>query len=303
LVERALGTKTLAARRFPTGLCHFVYDVELANGRRIVARLAGANSQPYLAGGVYWQSRLCALGVPLAAQLFADLNAPLPHVLLERIPGDDLGSVYSTLDDDQKKAVAVAVVGTQQLVSRLPEATGFGHAFSYEDPALSRHQSWRQVIEASLERSRQRMATSRVVDSTTVDRIYPRLRRFETYFSRVRPRAFLADTTTKNVLVREGRFTGIVDVDEVCFGDPLLTVGLTQMALLDQGYDTAYVTHWLNLVEASSEERAVVDLYTAVFCADFLSEQGQLFNREQVTVDPRKVACLEHILRDLLSRL
>jgi hypothetical protein len=303
LVERALGIKTVTARRFPTGLCHFVYDLELADGRWVVARLAGASSPQYLAGGVYWQTRLRQLGVPLAAQLFADLRATIPHVILERLPGDDLGNVYSTLDDDQKKAVAAAVVGAQRIASRLPEASGFGHAFSYEDPALSRHPSWREVIEASLERSRQRMASSGAVDSTTVDRVYLHLRKFEAYFSRVHPKAFLADTTTKNVIVHEGRFAGIVDVDEVCFGDPLLTIGLTQMALLDQGYDTTYVSHWLSLVEASGEERAVVDLYTAVFCADFLGEQGQIFNRGQIAADLGKIASLKQILTALLGRL
>ena len=35
------------------------------------------------------------------------------------------------------------------------------------------------------------------------------------------PVPFLHDTTTKNVIVTpEGSFSGIVDVDDLCFGDP-----------------------------------------------------------------------------------
>jgi len=303
LVARALGVKSVSARRFPTGLCHYVYEVELTDGRRVVARLAGPHTQQFLAGGVYWQGLLRPLGVPLAAQLHADLSAPIPHVILERLPGDDLGNVYAQLDDAGKRAVAAGIVDAQIRTSRLPEATGFGHAFSYEDPALSRCQSWLQVITASLERSRRHLKSGGVVDAALVDRISPWLRKFKAHFTRVRPTPFLADTTTKNVIVHHGRLTGIVDVDEVCFGDPLLTAGLTQMSLLALGADTDYVSYWLELLETKAEGRAVTDFYTAVFCADFLSEQGQTFNREHAPVDLEKVALLERILADLLGRL
>lgn len=303
LVEKALGIKTVSARRFPTGLCHYVYEVELSDGRKVVARLAGPNTRQFLAGGVYWQTRLRPLGVPLAAQLYADLSAPIPHVILERLPGDDLGNVYETLDDTSKRAVAAAVVDAQMRTARLPEATGYGYAFSYEDAALLLHQSWQQIITALLERGRRRITTAGVVDVALVDHVAAWLPKFASHFSRVRPTPFLADATTKNVLVHQGRLTGIVDVDEICFGDPLLTVGLTQMALLSDGSEAEYVNHWLALLNPSAEQRAAVDFYTAVFCADFLSEQGQSFNRATTTVNPAKVAALELILDELLTRL
>ena len=66
----------------------------------------------------------------------------------------------------------------------------------------------------------------------------------QAYFSAVRPTAFLGDITTKNVLVHEGKLSGIVDVDEICYGDPLFVVGLTHMALLAMGADTDYTTGW-----------------------------------------------------------
>lgn len=303
LVEKALGAKTVAARRFPTGLCHYVYDVELMDGRKVVARLAGPNTRQFLAGGVYWQARLTPLGIPLPAQLYADLSAPVPHVILERLPGDDLSQVYETLDDADNRAVAMAVVDAQMRTARLPEAAGFGHAFSYDDPALSQRRSWPQVITASLERSRQRITSAGVVDVTLVDRVASRLTQFEDSLSRIRPTPFLADTTTKNVIVHQGRLAGIVDVDEICFGDPLFAVGLTQMALLSAGSDTDYVNHWLALLNPSAEQRAIVDFYAAVFSADFLGEQGQSFNRAPAAVNPAKIAALELILDELLERL
>ena len=42
------------------------------------------------------------------------------------------------------------------------------------------------------------------------------------------PTPFLHDATTKNVLVTaKGAFSGIVDVDDLCFGDPRYPAALT----------------------------------------------------------------------------
>ena len=303
LVEKALGCATVSAQRFATGLCHFVYDVALGDGRCVVARLATPETRSLLAGGVYWHNRLKPLGVPLPALLHAAAQDPIPFVILERLPGDDLHAVYASLSRDEKHAIATAVVEAQRRVARLPEAPGFGHAQSYADPALHRRQTWTQVIEGMLTRSRQRIEVAAVTDPSAVDRVRRQLPRFSTHFSRVKPTAFLDDTTTKNVLVHHAQLSGIVDVDEVCFGDPLLTPALTKMALLAGRCDTDYVESWIELIGANNEARAVVDFYTAVFCADFLAEQGHAFNRQRAEHDKEQTAFLEAKLGDLLARI
>jgi len=126
---------------------------------------------------------------------------------------------------------------------------------------------------------------------------------FDRYFEQVRPTAFLDDATTKNVLVYQRRFSGIVDVDEVCFGDSRLTLGLTQASLLFAGFSTDYVDYWLELTGGGDEARAVVDFYSALFCVRFLSEQGQAFNKERGETDPAKIADLKTVLRELLTRI
>ncbi len=299
-VENALQVRACNARRFSNGHCHFVYEVTLERGGSVVVRLAKEDTAHLLAGGVYWHAKLKPLGLPLPAQLHTSASAPVPHTILERLPGDDLGVVYEQLAAEAKKAVAIAVAEAQRRTAQLPEAVGFGHALSYEDPALRRRRSWRQVIDELILRCRQRIAAAGAVDPEVVDRVARSLTRFESYFSRVRPVAFLDDTTTKNVLVHQGRLSGIVDVDEVCFGDPLLTVGLTKMALLAKRFDTSYVEHWLDCLQATNEQRAVVNTYAAVFCADFLCEQGHAFNRDNAAVDAEEIAFLLEILETLL---
>lgn len=77
-------------------------------------------------------------------------------------------------------------------------------------------------MQSELERSRERLEQAGVFKLEVVERVQSGLARFEAYFRGVAPTPFLDDTTTKNVIISEGRLSGIVDIDVICFGDPLM---------------------------------------------------------------------------------
>ena len=302
IVEATLGQRARSVQRFSTGLAHYVYDVVTEDGEALVVRIARPDTQAALAGAVYWSKRLRPLGVPLPRILHADLRAktaPFAFLLLERLPGTDLGNVYSLLSADEKQAIAAGVVQAQQLTGSLPMGQGYGYATSYEAPFPCG--AWIDVVYASLVRSRARIQQAQVVDSALVDRAEVVLARFEPYCATMEPRPFLDDTTTKNVLVHDGRLSGIVDVDVVCFGDPLWTVALTQMALLSRGYDLDYIAFWCDALNLTDEQRAVLPFYTAVFCLDFMGEVGQIFNKAHAEpVDQQYVQRLRALFEELI---
>ena len=292
-VRAALGAEPRALRRFPTGLCHFVYDVELTDGRRVVARLASADNAHLLEAGVTWSALLRPRGVPLPAVLASDFHArviPFPFVLLERLPGVDLGVAYGELTRADKKRIAVEIVRIQGLVHTLPAGRRFGHTTTPDDAP---HASWSAVLEALLEASAPELARLELGRAQPLERVRARLEALRPALDRVAPTPFLDDATTKNVIVDAGRLTGIVDVDELCYGDPLLTVGLTQMSLLHAGHDLDYTEAWMAVLALSSERRELVRLYAALFGVGFLAELGQRFNRDAAPqVDAAVVARL-----------
>jgi hypothetical protein len=184
----------------------------------------------------------------------------------------------------------------------LPLGPGYGFAASYNDGAL--HSSWLDVLTASLERSRGWIRTVGAVPERHVDRVAGLLPTFDDYFATVLPTPFLDDTTTKNVIVHEGRLSGIVDVDWLCFGDPLFTPALTNMALLSRRQETDYIEYWCGQLDLSPVQRRVLTLYTAIFCVGFLSEQGMQFNKDAPpNIDEDEIAKLLTILDDLLTEL
>jgi Ser/Thr protein kinase RdoA (MazF antagonist) len=303
VVRRSLGTPVQTISRFPTGLAHYVFDVLTVDGRRVVVRLARSGQEGTFASAMYWHQRLVPRGVPLPALLAVDVKpsrGSFPFMLMDRLPGRDLGEEYLSLSVSHKRRLAEQLAHIQQCVSELPPGPGFGYARSYDDPSL--HASWADVLHDSLERSRMSIQAVKVVPARHVDRVAQKVAAYAAYFAAIQPTAFLDDTTTKNVLVHHGELSGIVDVDVVCFGDPLFTLALTKMALLKRRYTTDYISFWSDALRLTAEQRTILSLYTAIFCVDFLGELGQRFNQDVPTaVDDREIDHLVSVLDRLLA--
>ncbi len=257
------------------------------------------------AGTIYWHPRLVELGVPLPELIYAELDESVhgfPVLIMERLPGVDLGDCYPQLSDSEKRRIALQVVDLQRRAASLPMGPGFGYARRHDDPALK--STWIEVLEAGLERSRRWIRSAGVTNEEPVDRVARAATPFRDYFARVQPTCFLHDTTTKNVIIDNGQLSGIVDVDSVCFGDPLWVLSLTTMAMLSRGHDGVYIDAWCEALDLTSDERSVLALYTAMHCVAFLGEIGQRFNRETApAIDPRYMERLRTILDDLLARV
>jgi aminoglycoside phosphotransferase (APT) family kinase protein len=302
-VLRSLGTSVRTITRFPMGLAHYVFDVLTMDGRCVVVRMGTVDQVADFAGAVYWRQILAPRGVPLPEFLAWELDPPrgsLPFVLMKRLLGRDLADEYSSFSLTQKRRLAREIVRIQTNVGELPPGPGYGYAHSYEDTSL--YASWSDFLAAALERSRSWLDSVGSIPSIVVDRVAEKLPPFDAYFAAIPPTPFLDDITVKNVLIHDGRLTGIVDVDVVCFGDALFTVALTQMALFKRRFDTAYITAWADEMNLAPEQHAVLSLYTAMHCVSFMGELGQRFNRDEaIPVDKEEVAYLSEVLDNLLA--
>lgn len=285
------------------GNCHFVFDVITESGRKVVARVARPENKNLLENAIGWSRLLKTKGVPLPEILAFKLNSTnFPYLILERLKGTDLNEVYPQLSKIEKKSLATELVKIQNSVKNLPTAKGFGFLANYETDSYCR--TWSGVLRNSLARSRNRMKSGGVFETKAVARVEEHLYKFENYFSQIRPVAFLDDITTKNVIVHKGKLSGIVDVDWVCFGDNLLTIALARMSLLLSNYDLDYIEFWCDEIKLKEGQKQILDFYTALFCVDFMSEIGQVFNKEKpLAIDSEKHRKLHSILENLLASI
>ena len=294
IVRDRLGAAVVRVRRQPYGHSSRVYDVTLA-GRRgggggggapdpdsgnVIVRL---NPHPRVFQGT--AQTIAARGrrgLPVPRLLAEDSSLaryPLAFVLLRKVPGRDLGFALPGMTVAQMESVAAGVVAVQRSVTAMPAGQGYGFV------PLGRpgsHPTWEALIERDAVRATAGAAGALAPAlerdlGTALDRHRRALR--------AQPAVcFLDDLTTKNVIVRRGRLSGIVDLDVVCYGDPLYWLSLTRTAVrADVGppgepYLDALDRGWPEAAAAAGR----LALYGAIHGLDFLGRAHRSGNAAAV---------------------
>jgi aminoglycoside phosphotransferase (APT) family kinase protein len=299
LAAAATGYPAAAVSRFTTGSQHYVFDVNFADRASVVVRLSLPRDRALAAGSIALSRQLRPLGVPLPAILAANLDSTFPYVVFERLPGTDLGQVAAKLPKSRLEGIAAKVAEAQRIVATTPSAGRYGYA---ADPASAPCVRWSQILDNSLNKSRGRIASTGLFDLQLVDDVEAVLAAMRDEVDAQPAVPYLHDTTTKNVIVApDGTFSGIVDVDDLCFGDPRSVIALTLAALAAFGGPLSYAENWLALTGFKDDR--LFRLYVVLCLLDFLSEQGQVFNGNELTSSEEEQQRLLGIFNEAFRRL
>ncbi|MGI4765324.1 MAG: phosphotransferase family protein [Janthinobacterium lividum] len=291
------GDTPLSARRFTTGSSHYVYEVSFSDRPSIVVRVGQHQARHGMQGAVSLSNLLKPLGVPLPAIMAANVEADLPWLVLERLPGTDLGGVIEHLTEEQLETLAQNIALAQTLTSKTATANKYGYATA---PDLAPYAIWSQVLDTSLNRSRQRIASAGLFETVLVDDLQTIVSTRRSKLDQIASVPFLHDTTTKNVIIASnGVLSGIVDVDDLCFGDPRYPAALTLAVLLAYGGPVEYVSAWLR--HAGQSDDQTFRLYVSLFLLDLMAEHGQVFNGNERQSDPETRMALRTAYRDSLQ--
>lgn len=292
------GEAPTRVQRFTTGSHHYVYDVAFAHHAPIVVRVATPANGTFMANAAKMSHALRPRGVPLPQILEEGLDAPFPYLILERFAGDDLGAIIGSLAPQQLEAIAQRVAAAQAIAAQMPSAGRYGYAAEAEKAP---HAKWSGVIEAGLARTRARIIAAGLFDISVLEPVAAAIETHRAALDALPATPHLHDTTTKNVIVtRDGAFSGIVDVDDFCFGDPRYPCALTQTALRNVGGPVSYVEAWMRA--AGQQRDAIFYLYVALCLADFMSEHGQRFNGNERPSTPEARAHLFRLYEEALAK-
>jgi aminoglycoside phosphotransferase (APT) family kinase protein len=260
LAEKALGVRPQrVVRQGLSDSGKAVFRVDLPSGESAVLR-----TSPRAKTFAFTNSNLRvlkALGLPMQSVLAAGATAEGgSYIVLNWLPGRDLIHELSEMSLEQMTTLAERVVECQLRVGSLPKAQRFGWAPIGRSGNL---QKWTEVFGTA--------ASAPVIDDGTVlgqmrSRLCGVRSRVEAYFETVVPTPFLDDLTTKNVLVENGALSGIIDVDFVCYGDPLLGVGATMASLAGDALTAAfYGDELIRCWQPNDQQRLAVWFYAALW--------------------------------------
>lgn len=298
VAEGFAGQPATEVRRFTTGAQHFVFEAVFVARAPLVVRLSRPEDRRLAAGAVRLSETLRPCGVPLPAILKAEVEAPIPCIVMERLPGTDLGDVIGELSAREIDMIAGGVAAAQAAVARTGAAARFGFAVEASEAPFG---SWAEFVAWHVGRSRQRLAAAGLFTAAYAQRVEALLCRWSSELEGIQATAFLPDTTTRNVIVAKGALSGIVDVDHLCFGDARYVAALTRAALIAMDRPTDYVSAWMRAAGWVADP--LFDLYTAAYLLDLMSEHGQPANGNERASTPEARTRLEREMDRLLALL
>lgn len=283
-----LGEQPKKITRCAVGQGNYVYIAEHTD-RKVVVRCSeetGAYKDT-----IYWLEKLENIDIPVPSVLGKGVFEDYEYLILTYFEGQDIGIVYNELSTEEKREIAKSVVEIQNRVS----------ALTLEH--LPADWSWKEsFVDDMLVRAKERIiANGCYFEPEKVDRLMEVAKEPELaeYFDTIKPIAYLDDISTKNLLIHEGRVTGVIDIDWMGVGDKLTYAAMTKMALMNRGCDTDYVTYLLDEMQLTEIKKKAFAFYTLLYCVDFMGERGMWFMDKQVPVSDEIIETMNGIYEKL----
>ena len=281
--------------RNTVGLAGYVYTVVI-NDTKYVIKIS--DDKNLILGSTYWLNKVKDFDIPTPCVIAENLSNVPYYFVMSFISGKDLGIVYSSLSQNEKKIIAKKIIGFQKEIKKLPMAKGFGSLNSYEDSENICF-SWEESLLNDINRAEDAIIKNGIFSVEYVLKLKQIMPNFKEYFSSVKPEPFLDDITTKNVLINEGKLSGIIDLDWISFGDEVLFLGLVTMALLSMNADLDYADYLKDEMKLNEKQERALKFYVLMFCVIFMSEKGMCFNQ----TEPMKVSEEEKmLLQEIFNR-
>lgn len=281
-----LGDKPRKLERSSVGHGNYVFIAECMSDKYVIRCSEKENAYK---NTIRWLEKLDAIDIPVPKVVGKGTYKAYDFLVLTYIEGEDIGLVYPQLTDKDKRAIAKEIVQIQNRVASL------------ELDDVSPEWSWYECINEMLMRARERIVQNGYFQVEKVDNLQKQAAQLKAYFSEIKPIAYLDDISSKNLLINNGRISGIIDVDWMGMGDRLTYVALTNMALLNMELDTDYVKYILEEMRVSEMQKKAFLFYTQMYCVDFMGERGMNFMDKTVEVNEQIIDRLNGIYYSLMA--
>jgi aminoglycoside phosphotransferase (APT) family kinase protein len=275
IVGKVFGEPLRSIERMTTGSANEVYAVGLAE-RDVIVRM---NADPRVMQGSERHIALFkGLGIAVPEILAADYakaSAPLAYQVQTRLPGADIGRVIASLSPAQCVVVAKEIAAIARKLAPLPTDgrfgwTGGGDAIAYD--------AWFDLLTDMRRRIAERGSATGTIEVRHLDAFDRLLQANRGYFESVRSVFYFDDMSSKNVMVDNGRFSGLVDLDTVAHGDPLEGIGRIEASWYGTAHGRCYADAVMDALGLARSERRIVRVYGVLNRISWLSEHGIRFN-------------------------
>lgn len=279
--------------RIAIGICNEVYRVGLKE-REVIARLSPHDR--FLMGSHDHIPKFKALGIRVPDILAEDYSKnliPFSYQVLSKIEGEDLGQVIETLSDLQLQDLAKEVANIFEKVSTIPSSDKFGVIWGGGDDEIS--DTWTERMEIWVEESKQRGLSTGVMNGEIAEIAENLYKRYQSYFSSIKPTTYYGDICSKNIMIENGVFSGLVDLDGLTQGDSLEAIGRIKLSWYGTRHGDIYSTAIMDELGLNKEQRHLATMYALLNQISWACENGIQFNQNtkaKVDEDKKRRDCL-----------
>lgn len=285
LFENNTKKSVVQIERCGVGIANYVFIVSTETEKFILRCSKDENAYK---DTVYWLNKLSVCNIPIPGVFSEGKYKDYSYLILSYIQGDDIGNVYCKLNDSEKKQIAKEVVEIQRRVSKI-------------DVSTDSEWTWNSVVDETLNRAEERIERKHYFDVDKIHIIKNLQQEIQEYLDQVPPTPYLDDISTKNLLIYEGKVSGVIDIDWMGLGDMLTFVAMTKVALLNMNLDTKYIDYLLDEIHPSAMEYKAFVFYCLMFCVDFMGERGMQFLDKTIPVNESIIKRLNDIFDILMD--
>lgn len=262
--------------RMTNGICNDVYLVKLGE-REVVIRLKA--EARYMLGSskhipVFRQK---GIRVPdILAEDYTCSFVPFAYQVQSKIEGRDIGEVIATLSDSELEAIGGEIANIFRQIGTVPNNGKFGVLWGDDKDLVD---SWADEVARVTKVVKGWGQRTGVLDDELSGILDGLNRDYRQYFDRVRPYTYYGDICAKNVMVYEGRFSGLVDLDAMAQGDPLEAIGRIKASWYGTHHGMVYTDAVMDALKLTGEQRKIVTMYAVLNRAFWTLENGVRFNQ------------------------
>lgn len=301
IIEHHFHEVPVSIERMTMGICNEVYAAHFKD-KEVIVRLS--TREQNLIGSHYYTPIFKALGIKVPDMLAEDYGkslVPYYYQVQERIKGTDLGNVVQVLTNEQLKSIAKDIAAVINKIKTIPSTEKFGPVWGnggeFSDTWTERMRLW---TEETIERG----GKTGVIDKPLADLANKLYETYVPYFNSVMATTYYGDMCSKNVMIADGKFSGLVDLDALTQGDPLEAVGRMKTSWYGTTYGKVYSDAVMDELGLNDDQRKVVTAYALMSALAWTAENGIKFNENTTAVvDKQKEIADKERVRGLASEL
>jgi ribosomal-protein-alanine N-acetyltransferase len=288
--------------RIAIGICNEVFEIGL-NDQTIIVRMSPDTK--FLMGSHDHIPKFKNLSVKVPNILAEDYSkklVPLSYQIQNKIEGKDLGKVIENLTDEQLRALAKEIASIFRKVRTIPSSNQFGVIWGGGDNEVS--DTWTERMKIWIDESNERGTKTGVMDNEMrllADSLYTN---HKSYFDSIKPITYYGDICSKNVMINDGVFSGLVDLDGLTQGDPLEAIGRIKLSWYGTHHGAIYSNAVMDELGLSEKERKLVLVYALFNKISWACENGIQFNQNtRAVVDTEKMSKDKAIINAIANEL